>query len=112
MSDSFSACLKNCKVSPKKARLVALQVRGMSVNKATTLLKHMSNKSAVLFFKLIQSLSSNIENNHGQDYGDFTIVDAFASKGQTLKRIRTRAKGRADRRLKRFSHLYVTAQSK
>jgi large subunit ribosomal protein L22 len=111
MSEEFSASLRNCSVSQKKASLVADAIRGVSLDKASVLLDNISNKSADLFFNLVKSISSNIENNHDLDYSKFKINEVFVVKSRTLKRLKTRAKGRADRRLKRSSNLFIKVKS-
>lgn len=112
MSDTIAVSLKNCHISPKKAVLMADVIRGLPIDCATSVLSHMPQKSAFLFGKLVKSLASNIENNHGQDYSDFVISEVFVTKGQVLKRLQQRAKGRADRRFKRYAHLHIFAKSK
>ena len=61
---------------------------------------------------MIHSALSNAENNHELDVEDLVIVEAFVDGGSMLKRIRPRAQGRANRILKRTSHVTVAVGPK
>ncbi len=99
--------MSNCKISPQKARLLANAIRDKEVVKAYNMLKLMSNKSGSLFYKLMHSAISNIENNLNGDISKFYVKEVYVDKGRVLKRIMPRAKGRADRILKRYAHLNI-----
>ena len=51
---------------------------------------------------------ANAENNEGADIDELKISEVYVNEGMTMKRIRPRAKGRADRIFKRSSHITVT----
>ncbi len=95
------------RISPQKARLVADQVRGLPVEKALNLLKFSNKKAAHLIRKTLESAISNAEHNEGADVDELKIKAIYVDEGPTLKRIRPRAKGRANRILKRTSHITV-----
>ncbi len=93
--------------SAQKARLVADQVRGLPVNKALDLLKYSPRKAAKLIFKVLSSAVANAENNESLDIDNLYVSKIMVDEGPSLKRIQPRAKGRADRIVKRTSHITV-----
>ena len=95
------ALLKNARVSPQKARLVADQIRGKSVGQALDTLTFGLQKSHELFKKLLNSAIANAENNFGADIDDLKVEKVTVDGGFMLKRMHPRAKGRGNRILKR-----------
>ncbi|MFD1008171.1 50S ribosomal protein L22 [Oceanisphaera ostreae] len=100
------------RTSAQKARLVADQVRGLSVDKALNVLTFSPKKSAVLVKKVLESAIANAEHNEGADIDELTVAKIFVDEGPTMKRIRPRAKGRADRIMKRTSHITVVVSDR
>mgnify|MGYP001770862819 CR=1 FL=1 len=94
-------------ISAQKARLVADQIRGKSVGEALNILAFSTKKGAHLVKKVLESAIANAEHNEGADVDDLRVSAVFVDEGMTMKRIRPRAKGRADRILKRTSHITV-----
>lgn len=103
-----SATAKRLGISPQKARLVVDQVRGRPVSDALDILNFSTQKGALLVRKVVESAIANAENNEGADVDELKISEIFVNEGLTMKRIRPRAKGRADRILKRTCHVTVT----
>jgi len=103
-----SATAKRLRVSPQKARLVVDLVRGKPVGDALEILGFSTQKAAGLVRKVVESAIANAENNEGADIDELKISRIFVNEGLTMKRIKPRAKGRADRILKRTSHITVT----
>jgi large subunit ribosomal protein L22 len=101
------ARLKGARISAQKARLVADQVRGKGVEDALDVLNYSNKKAAQLIKKILDSAIANAENNEGADVDELKISSIFVDEGMTLKRLRPRAKGRADRILKRSCHITV-----
>ena len=95
------------RTSAQKARLVADQVRGMSVPEARTLLEFSSRGAARDLAKLIGSAAANAENNHDLVADDLRIAEIRVDEGPTLKRWRARARGRATRIEKKTCHMSV-----
>ena len=95
------------RVAPRKARLVADQVRGMPVEDARTLLAFSSKDAARDLSRLIESAAANAEANHELVAEDLRIADIRVDEGPTLKRWRARARGRATRIDRKTSHLSV-----
>ena len=100
-----SAKLKGAQISAQKARLVADQVRGRHVDEALELLEFSPKKASKLIKKLLDSAIANAENNEGADVDELIISSVFVDEGRTMKRLRPRAKGRADRIFKRSCHI-------
>ncbi|MCL9780469.1 50S ribosomal protein L22 [Vibrio sp. S4M6] len=95
------------RISPQKARLVADQIRGKSVDQALEILTFSNKKAADLVKKVLESAIANAEHNEGADIDDLNVAKIFVDEGPIMKRIMPRAKGRADRILKRSSHITV-----
>jgi large subunit ribosomal protein L22 len=102
------ATAKRLAISPQKARRVVDQVRGKPVGDALDILNFSTQKGALLVRKVVESAIANAENNEGADVDELKISEIFVDAGLTMKRIKPRAKGRADRILKRTSHVTVT----
>ena len=102
-----AAKLKGAGLSAQKARLVADQIRGKSVEDALDLLTFSTRKGATIVKKVLESAIANAEHNEGADVDELTVSTIFVDEGTTMKRIRPRAKGRADRILKRTCHITV-----
>jgi ribosomal protein L22 len=101
------ASARYVRVAPRKARLVADQVRGLTVPQARTLLEFSARGASRDIAKLIASAAANAENNHELVAEDLQIAEINVDEGPTLKRWRARARGRASRIEKRTSHVSV-----
>jgi large subunit ribosomal protein L22 len=101
------AKLRGAQLSPQKARLVADQIRGKGVEEALDILAFSNKKGAVIIKKVLESAIANAEHNDGADVDELKVSTVFVDAGMTLKRISPRAKGRADRILKRSCHITV-----
>lgn len=102
-----AAKLRGAGLSAQKARLVADQVRGKSVEEALDILAFSTKKGAVLVKKVLESAVANAEHNEGADVDELRVSTIFVDEGLSMKRIKPRAKGRADRILKRTCHITV-----
>jgi large subunit ribosomal protein L22 len=95
------------RVAPRKARLVADQVRGLPLEDALPLLRFSTRGAAQDIRKLLESAAANAETNHDLVADDLLIKDIHVDEGPTLRRYRPRALGRATRINKRTSHIAV-----
>ena len=95
------------RMAPRKARMVADQVRGMPVPEARTLLQFSTRGAAADIDKLLASAMANAEANHDLVGDDLRIKEITVDEGPTLKRWRARARGRATRIDKRTCHVKV-----
>lgn len=103
-----TAIQKNIHVSPRKMRLVIDLIRNKKVDKALIILNSTNKKSSPLVKKLLVSAMSNATNNHAMDAESLYVYEITANTGPTMKRTLPRAKGSADRLLKRTTHLTIT----
>ena len=101
------AKLKGARMSAQKARLVADQVRGKPVEAALDILTFSDKKGADIIKKILLSAIANAEHNEGADVDELSVSKIYVDEGTTLKRVSPRAKGRADRILKRHCHITV-----
>ena len=103
----MKAELKNYRQSPRKVRLVADAVRGKRVAAALLDLQFLGKRAALPFAKLIESAVANASHNHKTDATDLVIKSVSVTKGPTLKRLKPRSRGMANRINKRTSVLRV-----
>jgi len=106
------ARLKGAKISAQKARLVADQIRGKDVGEALNILNFSTKKGAHLVRKLLESAIANAEHNEAADVDELSVSSIMVDEGVTMKRIKPRAKGRADRILKRTCHITLAVADK
>lgn len=107
-----AARLKGARLSAQKARLVADQIRGKPVGEALNILSFSTKKGAHLVRKLLESAIANAEHNEAADVDELSVSLIHVDEGITLKRIKPRAKGRADRVLKRSCHITLAVADK
>lgn len=106
------AKLRGARLSAQKARLVADQIRGKHVEEALQLLSFSPKKGAEVIKKVLNSAIANAEHNEGADVDELRVSTIYVDEGMSLKRIRPRAKGRADRITKRTCHITVKVADK
>ena len=102
-----SATHKNAKICAQKARLVADQIRGLNVAKAVDLLTFSTKKGAVLVKKVLESAIANAEHNQAADVDELKVSKIMVDEGVYAKRFAARARGRANRIIKRFCHIKI-----
>ena len=95
------------RISPRKCRLVANQVRRLPVGEALEVLRFSPHKAAQLLRKTMESALANAEHNHGADIDLLRVRRVMVDEGPVFKRFRPRARGRVGRILKRTSHITV-----
>lgn len=101
------AILRGARLSAQKGRLIADLIRGKTVADALDILTFSPKKGADIVKKVLESAIANAEHNNGADVDELSVSTVFVDEGMTMKRIRPRAKGRADRILKRSSHITI-----
>jgi large subunit ribosomal protein L22 len=102
-----SASLKNAALSAQKGRLVADMIRAVEVSKAVDILKFTQKKGARLILKLLESAIANAENNNGVDIDELYVRTICVDEAASFKRTSARAKGRANRIIKRNCHITI-----
>ena len=101
------ASARYVRIAPRKARLIADQVRGLHIEKARALLQFSPRGAAEDIHKLIDSAAANAENNHDLIADEMRVSSITVDEGPTLRRFRPRAMGRATPINKRTSHIAV-----
>jgi large subunit ribosomal protein L22 len=101
------AVANHVRVTPQKAKRVGDLLRGANATEAIAMLKFQPQAVAANFYKLVDSAVSNAETTEGLNGETLVISQVYVDEGPTMKRWRPRAKGSANRILKRTSHLTV-----
>ena len=101
------AYLKGTRLSPQKAALVADQIRGKSVDQAMDFLVFNKQKGSAVIKKLLEYAIANAENNNNADIDKLSISSIIVNQGMRLKRMKPRARGRADRIIKPTCHIEI-----
>jgi large subunit ribosomal protein L22 len=96
------------RTAPRKAQLVAEQIRGRTVPEARTILAFMTRDAARDVERVLSSAVANAEQNHGLDGDELYVAHAVVGAGPTLKRWRARARGRVARIKKRTCHITIS----
>jgi large subunit ribosomal protein L22 len=104
------AIARNIRVSPQKLNLVAQLIRGKKVASALADLQFSRKRIARDVRKCLESAIANAENNHDLDVDDLVVAEAHVGKGLVMKRFSPRARGRAGRINKPFSHLTIVVR--
>ena len=104
------AVARNIRVSPQKLNLVATLIRGKKVAAALADLQFSRKRIAADVKKCLESAIANAENNHDLDVDDLVVAQAHVGKGLVMKRFHPRARGRAGRIQKPFSHLTIVVR--
>ena len=107
-----SATLKNIRHSPRKVRLVVDVVRGRQVDDALDILRNMPQHSARDVYSVVKSARANAENNLLLTPETLYIKTIYANEAPRMKRIHARARGRADRIIKRMTHVTVVVEDR
>ena len=101
----YSAQANRQRISPTKVRPLADLVRGRPVEEALSTLQFSPQAGAKILLQLLESAIANAEHNFGADVDELIVSEVCVNEGVRLKRIRPRARGRANRILKRGSHI-------
>ena len=106
------AHLKYARISPRKVKIVLDLIRGKDVGVAMAILQNTHKSASEYLIKLLGSAVANAENNFNMDASNLYVSECFVCPGPTLKRIMARAKGSADRILKRTSHVTIVVKER
>ncbi|MEI3152631.1 MAG: 50S ribosomal protein L22 [Eubacteriales bacterium] len=105
------AYLKYARISPRKVQIVLDLIRGKDAGTAMAILKNTPKSASEYLIKLLKSAVANAENNFGMDVSKLYVSECFVCPA-TLKRLLPRAKGSADRLLKRSSHVTIALKER
>ena len=106
------ATLKYARISPRKVKIVLDLIRGKDVEVAMGILKNTHKSASEYLIKLLKSAIANAENNFSLDGDKLYVSECYVCPGPTLKRMMPRARGSADRILKRTSHVTIKVAEK
>ncbi|MGB9877090.1 MAG: 50S ribosomal protein L22 [bacterium] len=104
------AIARYVRISPLKARRVALALKGKSVKEAQAMLDLISTKAAAIIKNVLKSAVANATNNHNMDPDRLIVKNVIVDMGPALKRFRPRAMGRVYRIRKPTSHITVIVE--
>lgn len=104
------AIAKYMRISPRKVRLVAENIKGKPVEEALNILKFTPKKGAEMLSKVLYSAVANAEQIPGVDVDTLRVDTVKVDEGPTWKRIQPRAMGRAYRIRKRTSHITIVVK--
>ncbi len=101
------AITKYIRISPRKARLAAGLIRGLSVEDAMVQLQYSGLKGGTLLLKTLKSAIANAETVHGVQRRDLTVQEVRIDPGPTMKRAKPKNRGGRAPIKKRTSHFTV-----
>lgn len=110
--DEGRAILRHIRISPRKVRIVLNLIRNKGIEDAKGILTNVPKAASPILLKILNSAIANAVNNNGLDIDNLYISEAYADQGPTLKRIRPRAQGRANRINKRTSHITIVVRER
>jgi len=102
---------RHARSSAQKVRLIADQIRDLSVARALDILNFSNKKAAHLVKKVLDSAVANAEHNAGVDVDALKVSRIFVDEATRIRRMHARAKGRGCKILKRTCHISVEVSS-
>lgn len=102
---------KRLRVPPRKARLVANEVKGKHAIVALAELRYHPSKGARLIRKVLRSAVGNAVENHNLEPDSLIVRNILVDEGWRLKRLKARAQGRGNIILRRTSHITVVLEA-
>ena len=103
---------KHIRISPRKVKVVLDLIRGKDLAVAEGILKNTPKAASPEVLKLLNKVAADAENNFSMNRDNLYVSECFVGPGMTLKRLMPRAKGSADRILKRTSHITIAVAEK
>lgn len=100
------------RISTRKVMIVLDLIRNKETKVAMGILKNTPKSASEYIIKILKEAVANAENNFGMNADQLYVAECYATPGRTLKRVMPRAKGRADRILKRTSHVTIAVKEK
>jgi large subunit ribosomal protein L22 len=101
------AFLKGFRESPRKVRAVADMIRGQPVAQALSILNLQQRKAARMLSKVLGSAIANASENDKADADSLVVKQVAIDGGPVQKRWMARSMGRANRIVKRTSHVTI-----
>jgi large subunit ribosomal protein L22 len=108
----YKATGKFLRFSPFKGRYVADLIKGRAIEEALGILRFCNRGCAPAMLKILSSAVANAQQGENTDVDRLFVKNVLVDGGPTLRRIRFRAMGRANRIRKRMSHVTVILDEK
>jgi large subunit ribosomal protein L22 len=108
----IKASARYLRIAPLKLRLVSRPLKGKKLEEALAILKFLPQRGARLIRKVVESALANAEQRSQIDVDTLVIKSIAVDGGPSLKRFQARAMGRANRILKRSSHVTIVLAEK
>ena len=102
-----TASHKFARIAPRKARLVADQIRGKGIEDALATLEFSSRRGAWFIKSVLRSAIANAEEAN-LDVGRLYVSESRVDEGPTIKRFQPKDRGRSHPIMKRTSHIHVS----
>ncbi len=101
------AIAKYLRISPKKLRRIAKEIKGKSVAETLIYLKYLPNRPARYIEKVVASAAANAVTNHKMSETRLYVYASEINEGVIMKRFRARSRGMAAPIQKKTSHITV-----
>lgn len=105
------AIQKNVRQSPRKVRLVANEVKDLSLEKALRQLAVFERRASLVVLKVLKQAIANAMNNHQLVFADLQLKSIEVLPGAVYKRWQAVSRGRAHGIKKRTSHIKVVLET-
>jgi len=106
------AILRYARITPRKARRVIDLIKDKNAGDAILFLRFMPYRGARFVEKLLKSAMANAEQKKAVNPESMRIVKALVDQGPTMRRVETRAMGRANVIRKRTCHITLVLSEK
>jgi large subunit ribosomal protein L22 len=110
--DEGRAITRYARISSRKVKIVIDLIRGKALDEAYAILRYTPKAASGILLKLLKSAEANAINNNDLNRDELYVAEAYANQGPTLKRIRPRARGSANRIRKRTSHITLVLRER
>jgi len=92
---------------PRKVRKFVKLIRDCTIDEAQAILEVQASPAAADVLGCLNSAVANGENNHGMDRDEMIVSKAVVDEGLRMRRMRPRARGRADIQRRPTCHITV-----
>ncbi len=101
------AIARYIRIPNSKVKFVLDLIRGKKYEDAVDLLKNLNKSASSVILKVLNSAAANAENNLAMSKDNLYVAECYATNAPQMKRMMPRARGRADRILKRSCHITI-----
>jgi len=108
----FKSITKYVRISPRKARLAADLIRGLSAQEARLQLMHSSLRAGRLIKKTLETAIADAISLSSANINELFVEEIRVDAGPTMKRAKSKNKGGRVPVMKRTSHFTVTVAKK